>query len=186
MKRYDSAGNEVLPRSYQQENPLDVLLDRRPDIQHLPLTCENTNTALPYLDVVNEIMEFFIANRLSLQLDASGREEYLGHDTGEAQSEDLLASPQNVLGDAYKALGGAFFPAPLPFDRSLEYLRLFFRKFEVPLPLAMETLLTHHGLERSGTDYGWRDILAEEIGLSPAEYGLLTTSDLAPNVLTKI
>src|SRR5262249_40145983 len=28
-------------------NPQTVLLERRPDIQHLPLTCENTNTALP-------------------------------------------------------------------------------------------------------------------------------------------
>ena len=26
----------------------------------LPLTCENTNTALPYIDVVNETLEYFI------------------------------------------------------------------------------------------------------------------------------
>src|SRR5262249_55081362 len=44
------------------ENPQTVLLERRPDIQHLPLTCENTNTALPYIDVVNETLEYFIAN----------------------------------------------------------------------------------------------------------------------------
>ncbi len=32
-----------------------------PDIPHLPLTCENTNTVLPYIDVVNEILEYYVA-----------------------------------------------------------------------------------------------------------------------------
>jgi Putative peptidoglycan binding domain/Salmonella virulence plasmid 28.1kDa A protein len=36
-----------------KENAQAVLLERRPDIAHLPLTCENTNTPLPYIDVVN-------------------------------------------------------------------------------------------------------------------------------------
>ena len=44
------------------ENPQIVLLERRPDLQYLPLTCENTNTALPYIDVVNETLEYFVAN----------------------------------------------------------------------------------------------------------------------------
>ncbi len=71
------------------QNPQTVLLERRPDIQHLPLTCDNTNIALPYIDVVNETLEYFIANnsqKLSLK-------DYHGHDTNGATSEDLLASP---------------------------------------------------------------------------------------------
>ena len=48
------------------ENPLQVLLSRRPDLEHLPLTCENTNTPLPYIDVVNETLEYFVANGLNL------------------------------------------------------------------------------------------------------------------------
>jgi hypothetical protein len=44
--------------------PLDVLIGsldkvipgRRPDLGALPLTCENTNTAMPYIDIVNEIL----------------------------------------------------------------------------------------------------------------------------------
>jgi hypothetical protein len=47
-------------------NPLDVLLSRRPDLQYLPLTCDNTNVALPYIDIVNETLEYFVANNLSL------------------------------------------------------------------------------------------------------------------------
>ena len=48
-------------------SPFEVLMSRRPDIQHLPLTCENTNTALPYVDVVNETLEYYIANGLTLE-----------------------------------------------------------------------------------------------------------------------
>ena len=36
---------------------LDVLLGRRPDLGEIELTCENTNTVLPYIDLVNEILE---------------------------------------------------------------------------------------------------------------------------------
>ena len=39
-----------------------ALVERRPDIPNLPLTCENTNTVLPYIDIVNEIFEYYIAN----------------------------------------------------------------------------------------------------------------------------
>jgi hypothetical protein len=37
--------------------PLDVLLGRRPDLADLPLTCENTLTTIPYIDLVNELLE---------------------------------------------------------------------------------------------------------------------------------
>ena len=71
-------------------NPQDVLLSRRPDLQYLPLTCANTNTALPYIDLVNETLEYFVANGLSMA-------GYQGHDTGNAvTSAELLASPQYV------------------------------------------------------------------------------------------
>ncbi|MGW7134638.1 Tc toxin subunit A-related protein [Streptomyces bobili] len=36
---------------------LQVLLDRRPDLGDLELSCENTNSAVPYIDLVNEILE---------------------------------------------------------------------------------------------------------------------------------
>jgi hypothetical protein len=46
--------------------PLDVLIGnqdgvihgRRPDLAALPLTCENANTAMSYIDLVNEILEY--------------------------------------------------------------------------------------------------------------------------------
>lgn len=166
--------NQPLPDS--GENPQTVLLERRPDISHLPLTCENTNTALPYIDVVNETLEYFIANSVR-QFSLDG---YLGHDTDGLSSEDLLASPQFVMDSAYAALRDARFPTTLPFNQPLENLRRYFDKFEVPLPLAMERLRKSNALERGTDAYGWRDILMETIGLSRSEYEILVDSTAVP------
>jgi len=157
-------------------SPFEVLMSRRPDIQHLPLTCENTNIALPYIDVVNETLEYFVANdsqKLSLK-------DYGGHDTNGVASEDLLASPQFVRDTAYTTLRNEYFPAPLPFHQPLENLRRYFNKFEVPLSLAMERLRTSDDLERTTNPYGWRDILMEQLGLSRDEYEILTNTTTVP------
>lgn len=42
-------------------SPLARLYGRRPDIGNLDLSCENTNTSLPYVDLVNEVLENAIA-----------------------------------------------------------------------------------------------------------------------------
>ncbi|WP_426112447.1 neuraminidase-like domain-containing protein [Massilia sp. PWRC2] len=156
------------------ENAQHVLLQRRPDIQYLPLTCENTNTPMPYIDVVNEILEYYIANGakpLSLQ-------DYAGHDTAATGTEDLMASPLYVLEAAYDLLRDAWFPPPLPFDRSLETLRAYYRQLGLPLAGVMEALRKSDDLERGGQPYGWRDILMEQLGLSRQQYRLLTDSTL--------
>ncbi len=165
-----------LPGSPAPPVPLEraqkVLFDRRPDIQHLPLTCENTNTALPYIDVVNETLEYYIANTVQ-SFSLTG---YVGHDTGTSRSEDLLASPAFVIDSAYATLANQRFPAPLPFHQPLESLRRHFGKFDIPLALSMERLRPHDNLEAGAAPYGWRDILMEELGLSRAEYEILTDS----------
>ena len=149
------------------------MLERRPDIQHLPLTCENTNTPLPYIDVVNETLEYFVANKLSLV-------DYAGHDTDDrVTTEELMASPQFVTQAAYNTLKAALFPPPLPFHRPLEGLRRTFEKFDVPLHQAMETLRTGDAIERAhAATYGWRDILMEQLKLSRTEYRLLSDRTL--------
>lgn len=177
LKRYNSQGVE-LPTTYEGINPMDVLLERRPDIQHLPLTCKNTNTPLPYIDMVNETLEYFVFNKLSL-------EKYEGHNTeGDATAEELLASPQfgdiKASTEAYKILAAAHFPPPLPFHQPLEYLRRYFDRFDIPMPEVMEALRKDDNLERANeNEYGWRDIMMEELRLSRAEHALLSDGTLA-------
>src|SRR5262249_20979713 len=39
----------------------DILFRRRPDLGEIELTCENTNTPVPYVDLVNEVLEQCVA-----------------------------------------------------------------------------------------------------------------------------
>jgi hypothetical protein len=39
---------------------MELMLRRRPDIADIDLNCDNTNTAFPYIDIANEIMEDYI------------------------------------------------------------------------------------------------------------------------------
>jgi hypothetical protein len=153
------------------QNPQSVLFQRRPDLQYLPLTCENTNTPLPYIDVVNETLEYFVANKQALT-------GYQGHDTGDSiSSGELMATPQYVNDAAYTTLQSVFFPPPLPFDRPLELLRLQIQKIGVALSDAMAALRASDAIDRiSPTDYGWRDILMETLGISRDEFLLFTDS----------
>jgi hypothetical protein len=152
--------------------PLAVLLNRRPDIQYLPLTCENTNTPLPYVDLVNETLEYFVVTQ------KGSLAGYHGHDTGaEASAAELLANPQFVLSAAYdNYLENAVFPTPLPFHRALEALRRHFVRFGVTLSAALAALRTDDAIDRSGTPgaYVWRDVQMERMGLSRPEHALLT------------
>jgi hypothetical protein len=163
------------------QNPQAVLLGRRPDIAALPLTCDNTNIGLPYIDLTNETLEYYVANALSLA-------DYQGHNTdGSLSSGELNAEPQfddtTTASSAYGSLKSAWGPAPLPFDRSLEQLRMLMSSLGLNLDDLMTRLRDNDSLELGTaapgggtTVYGWRDILAERLGLSRPEYQLLTDS----------
>ena len=148
-----------------RRNPQDVLFERRPDLQYLALTCENTNVKLPYIDLVNETLEYFVYPSLI---------DYKGHDTDDSVSSDeLMASPQFVNDRPYAYLKLAKFPLPLPFHRPLELLRLHFQKLGVKLQDAMPALTTSDLIIDS-----WWNILIEEIGFSRQECILLTDSSV--------
>jgi peptidoglycan hydrolase-like protein with peptidoglycan-binding domain len=157
----------------ERENPQAVLLERRPDLEQLPLTCDNTNTPLPYIDLVNETLEYFVTH-------GQGLAGYAGHDTAAGVTpEEILANPQFVDDTAYALLAATPFPPPLPFHKPLETLRRHFARLGVPLARAQEVLRPSDAVERpDDAGYGWRDVLMEELRLSRAEYGLLT--DPAP------
>ena len=111
--------------SFGYMKPYDALIERRPDLPHLPLTCENTHTVMPYIDLVNEILEYYVAWG-ALTTDSV-------HDTGSATTPDLLAEPQNICPQAYAKLKRALFPLALPYDLWLQTVRMFLDYFETPL-----------------------------------------------------
>jgi hypothetical protein len=104
-------GNDPL-RSKRAGSP-QGLPGRRPDLKFLKLTCENTNTELPYIDLVNEVMEAYILYDLSTQ--------FAAHDTGDTTTTELDASPQYTLDAPRYTIGGPLpkpltAPDPLPLD----------------------------------------------------------------------
>ncbi|MDQ3695663.1 MAG: neuraminidase-like domain-containing protein [Chloroflexota bacterium] len=154
-----------------ERKPYDVLTqDRRPDLPHLALSCENTLTALPYIDVVNEIQEYHVAHGA---LDAGA-----SHDTGEVTSPELLAEPHHVEPLAYAKLQTARYPLALPFDLWLETVRRMFDHFDTPLWRAMTLFRPSDDLflptPPPVDDYGWFDIFRESLGLTPVMADLLT------------
>jgi hypothetical protein len=163
--------------------PLDVLIGkdrtvpgRRPDLGALPLTCENTNTAMPYIDLVNEILEYYIAH--------SGLDSNYAYDTGAVTTADLTAEPQYIIPQVYNtSLKQDVFPRNLPFDLWIESVRGFLNYFNSPLAQVLDALRPADNLElftdANSYVYYRAQILAEALSLSPSEYDVLTITDSA-------
>jgi hypothetical protein len=158
---------------YKYLKPFDALMLRRPDLANLELTCENTNTAMPYIDVVNEVLDYYVAND-KLAPDAA----YQTATT--AQTADLLAEPQHAEPAAYTKLAGARYPVMLPFDLWLETVRRLFNVAGVPLAKVLEVFRPGDDLFPPAVNprpYYRVAVFAESLGLSPDEFKLLTDAD---------
>ncbi|WP_337287743.1 neuraminidase-like domain-containing protein [Candidatus Methylomirabilis sp.] len=169
-------GNQDYPHKDKNGNPMkpyDVLNERRPDLPHISLTCENTHTVLPYIDIVNEILEYYVAY--------GKLEGETAHDTGDATTEELLAEPQNVIREAYDTLRAARYPITLPFDLWIETVRQFCNYFETPLHRVLEVLRPGDDLFASAQTFDRAAIFMESLGLSPADVAIFTDSDPLAN-----
>lgn len=142
-------------KPYPGKTPFEELVDRRPDLPLIPLTCENTHTELPFIDVMNEILECWVVNG-KVTADAA-------HDTGAANSGDLIAEPQYVIEAAYDELAD---PQPLPsapFDLPLERVRAFLGRFETPWFRALEVMTDPTDLPKVEA------VALESVGIGPKE-----------------
>ena len=146
---------------HDRANPIDVLFARRPDLQHLQLSCENTNTAMPYVDLVNEILEHYVVH--------GNLAAFEGHDTEPGvASADLLVDPQFVQDAAYTTLAAEVFPPPMPLDVPLAALRLQFEAWGTTLATALSLGGARAAARR------------ERLGLNAAELSILTDVDAHP------
>lgn len=169
-------GGRDYPHRDANGNPLkpyDVLTERRSDLPHILLTCENTHTALPYIDIVNEILEYSVAHG-KLTEDAA-------QDTGEATTAELLAEPQNVIRQAYERLNEARYPLNLPFDLWLETARQFCDYFEMPLHRVLERFRASDALFEPEQPFDRAGVFMESLGLSPAEVEIFADPNLLEN-----
>jgi len=120
----------VMPQNNYFNGPLDVLLGRRPDIGNLKLNCDNTNLAIPYVDLVNEILESYLASGAPHASDSTGYDQ-----------QDLLTTPENTNWSAYQRLEGAVYPFDLPFDLPLDVVRAFLAQMGTSRLEVMQTFV---------------------------------------------
>lgn len=109
--------------------PLEKLFRRRPDLGCLELTCENTFTVLPYIDLVNEVMESFVVN-LGDYHDSTTNPKQAELDVFNVEDEttgELLAQPQHINYEAYCILKSAVYPFTLPYHQPIDAIRIWLK-----------------------------------------------------------
>jgi hypothetical protein len=123
--------NHPLPGPFP--TALAALFARRPDIGHLLLNCPNTQVPLPYIDLVNELLEDAVSPPGSP----------IWKQTTWSAAE-LRAAPEYVNAAAYAALAGASYPHTLPYNRPLDELRTYLGQSRIPLWQLRRALLPLH------------------------------------------
>src|SRR6266568_1411429 len=144
----------------------DVLFARRPDLQYIKLSCENTNTTIPYIDLVNEVLETYIAIQTTYDPAITG-------DPSSPTTDELSVNPQHINNAAYSALLSAVYPFTLPYDRSLEMARIYLANMGSGYDEVMRTFQNNG----SPSDVA---IGCESLHISPEEYTILVDTTLKP------
>ena len=109
--------------------PLEKLFRRRPDLGCLELTCENTFTVLPYIDLVNEVMESFVVHLDKYHADTHTPKQATLEvfNVLDETSSELLAQPQHVNYQAYCILKNAVYPFTLPYHQPIDAIRIWLK-----------------------------------------------------------
>lgn len=148
----------------RRNHPLNLKV-RRPDLWTLELTCKNTNEVIPYLDIINEILENYIATRRG----------FTGSFSNRAAVEDTVY--RQALSTATSSFRQPFL---LPLERLNTYLSHFertralvARALAAPLPvLTAATLNLSRGEGGSIRDYELITQPNTDIGFLRNLYGI--------------
>ena len=110
--------------------PLEKLFRRRPDLGCLELTCANTFTVLPYIDLVNEVMESFVVHLDKYHVDPNAPKQATLEvfNVDDETTSELLAQPQHINHQAYCILKDAVYPFTLPYHQPIDAARIFLKQ----------------------------------------------------------
>jgi Tc toxin complex TcA C-terminal TcB-binding domain/ABC toxin N-terminal region/Neuraminidase-like domain/Concanavalin A-like lectin/glucanases superfamily len=125
------SGKDLILGAVSPHDANDVIAGRRPDIAKIKLNCSNTNTALPYVDLVNELLEFHVATTpVSVDIDTTG------------DTPALLSAPEildsAVHASAYTTLSTEAHPWNLPYSLWQEQARTYLEHLGVPRHALMD------------------------------------------------
>jgi Salmonella virulence plasmid 28.1kDa A protein len=176
--------------------PLEKLFRRRPDLGCLELTCENTFTVLPYIDLVNEVMESFVVHlgEYVASTDKPKQATLEAFNVEDETTSELLAQPQHTNYEAYCILKSAVYPFTLPYHQPIDATRIFLNYLATSRYELLDTYRTAHEkcpntslspaeLEELQTIHGVvqdRAVDAEYLGMTQEEYIILTKEAFWP------
>jgi len=101
---------------------LDNLFARRPDLGNLELSCANTNTIIPYIDLANEVMESYVVYLLNQGPPSTSIAVF---NVLDETSDELIAAPQHTNYEAYCILNSAVYPPQnLPYCQPIDSMRI--------------------------------------------------------------
>ncbi len=151
------------------DRPFAKLVERRPDLTSLLLSCENTTSTLPYIDLVNELLaqRLLVMQSVSVTVptQTTGTDAELA-----AYPQDFLSSSQRA--QLYSALDASAFgmPAALPFNEPLEEARVYLKQ----LGTTAQELVELGGESLDSANVGTR-AAQERLGVSPGAWTELTS-----------
>src|SRR5579859_154561 len=134
------------------------LFKRRPDLGEIQLSCQNTNTLMPYIDLSNEVLEYAISP--TLPKDQNGNPIW-PQTTWTA--EELSANPEHINSGAYSTLAKQVYPWDLPFDLAAEEARVYLEQLGVRRDQLMEAFQIDESV-----------IAGEYLGMTLLEQAIIT------------
>ncbi|KAM0313559.1 hypothetical protein ACHAO8_005363 [Botrytis cinerea] len=177
---------------------LNLLSQRRPDLRNLELTCANSQTLIPYISLVNEVLESFIRHKCLGSPDSIR----VFNTPIDAQDDEHSPTPLNLPGNTdyevySKIISKQRFPFNnFPYDQArnmvLSYFDIFqvshfnfVEKFQAPeIILQTITAATTDQVKRS-LNLGTEEVLkrqraAEALGLHQMEFAAITGETFYP------
>ena len=152
-------------KSSGEESVCGVLLQRRGDIAEIELNCENTNTELPYIDLVNELLEEAVLAPAPAEASELQKKRQTTLSTPE-----LNAGPEYVQEGAYEKLAERVYPWTLPFDLPLAEARAYLGQLNLSRAQLITTFQPEAGHEPEQAE----ELAREQLGLSTLEAEIIT------------
>lgn len=143
---------------------LAALSARRPDLALIPLTCENTERVLPYIDLTLECLEAVVVGGVA------GLEDSVY--SSDSETPEMLAAPQYTNDTAYATLANATNSFVLPFHQPLAEAR----PFLAHLGIERTDLMRAFGAMRTSPPSD-TDIAFEELRIVKPDSGLDAVTD---------
>ncbi len=179
---------DILNFLLKNATPLyNELVRRRPDLLHIDLSCKNTNTAVPYIDLVNELLESLVLKQMTVTPPVSYQTS--------AAAKELAAHPEHIYKQVVSgvttyedytgfdqvydtALANAIYPDTLPFNFAMEITRVYLQHMGISRGELMKYYVPYTAISGGLTD---RDRYTEMLGMSKTEVDIILKAHASSN-----